>query len=112
MDILDLSGYADQWGHVRSLASSSVRRRHLTRANPYDQDYYNFYRVDMHKMIQDAATAAHGEGEPVTIKMDQSCESLDLETGCIAFSNGTSVQHDLVIGADGIGVSELRQQTQ
>lgn len=62
-------------------------------------------------MIQDAATDTQGEGEPVTIKMDHSCESLGLETGWVAFSNGTSVQHDLVIGADGIGVGEPRPRT-
>lgn len=31
------------------------------------------------------------------------CKGIDLGAGSIAFENGTTVQHDLIIGADGIG---------
>ena len=59
----------------------------------------------MHKMLHDTAIDTQGKGEPVTIKMGCTCELVDLETGLITFANGTSVQHDLIIGADGIGAS-------
>lgn len=31
------------------------------------------------------------------------CEEIDLQTGTIKFRNGVTAQHDLIIGADGIG---------
>ena len=38
------------------------------------------------------------------IEIDESqCETIDLESGTIKFTNGTSSHHDLIVGADGIG---------
>ncbi|KAL2839748.1 FAD/NAD(P)-binding domain-containing protein [Aspergillus pseudoustus] len=81
LDVLDLSGYADKWGH----------------------DYYNFYRVDMYRMLLSTATAAHGKGVPVTVAMDHICNFLDVELATVGFTNGLVVQHDLIVGADGVG---------
>lgn len=69
-----------------------------------EQAYYNFYRADMHEMLMEAATGP-GAGEPAKLLHNHSCQSMDSERGIISFSNGVSVRHDLVIGADGIGVS-------
>ncbi|KAF4218734.1 hypothetical protein CNMCM6457_003640 [Aspergillus fumigatiaffinis] len=85
LDHLDLSDYADRWGH----------------------DYYNFYRVDMHRMLWIAATS-QGDGEPAVVKMGHTCDFVNVETGQITFSNGITIQHDLVVGADGIG-SRIRR---
>lgn len=34
---------------------------------------------------------------------DDQCRDIDLQTGTITFENGETAQHDLIIGADGIG---------
>lgn len=34
-----------------------------------------------------------------------SCESIDYETGTVIFTNGRAVPVDLIVGADGVGVS-------
>lgn len=68
------------------------------------QPYYNFYRVDMHSMLMQGATGP-GDGQPAVLKLNHACKSVDHETGTVRFQNATSARHDLVIGADGVGVS-------
>ncbi|PKY04558.1 FAD/NAD(P)-binding domain-containing protein [Aspergillus campestris IBT 28561] len=84
-DVLEISNYTERWGY----------------------EHYNFYRKDMHRMLLEAAIGP-GEGKPATLKLDHSCKTLDLEKGSITFRNETTVQHDIIIGADGIG-SSVRQ---
>ncbi|OJI99629.1 hypothetical protein ASPVEDRAFT_26418 [Aspergillus versicolor CBS 583.65] len=86
IDVLDLSDYANTWGHPNT-----------------NKAYYNFYRVDMHRMLLTTATAARGDGTPVKIKMNHTCNFLDLEAGTVCFTNGLTAQHDLIVGADGVG---------
>lgn len=62
-----------------------------------------FHRVNMHEMLMKSATGP-GEGEPAKLVLNHACESVDHETGTIVFKNKVTVQHDLIIGADGIGV--------
>ncbi|KAJ4423611.1 hypothetical protein N0V82_001779 [Gnomoniopsis sp. IMI 355080] len=66
-------------------------------------EYYMFHRQYMHAMLKDSALQGEGEGEPAKLCVNHKCETLDVETGVITFANGHSAQHDLVIGADGIG---------
>jgi hypothetical protein len=56
-------------------------------------------------MLMEAATGP-GEGQPAVLRLNHTYETLDAEKGVISFTNGTSVQHDIVIGADGVGVSD------
>ncbi|KAI4679919.1 uncharacterized protein J4E88_005809 [Alternaria novae-zelandiae] len=44
-----------------------------------------------------------GEGMPVKLLVNHPCQSIHLPTNQITFSNNTTVRHDLIIGADGIG---------
>jgi len=64
-----------------------------------------FHRVDMHNMLMESATSERGEGPPAKLVLDHACEAIDLELGLITFKNGVTAKHDLVVGADGIGVS-------
>jgi salicylate hydroxylase len=52
------------------------------------------------------AATGPGEGQPAVLRLNHTYETLDAEKGVISFTNGTSVQHDIVIGADGVGVSD------
>ena len=42
------------------------------------------------------------------LRLQWQCEGIDLETGMISFANGATAQHDLVVGADGIGSAVRR----
>lgn len=59
---------------------------------------------------RDAGEAAsEPSGRPLDHQKDdyvtkrRQCKDINLETGVITFANGTTAQHDLIVGADGIG---------
>lgn len=68
------------------------------------QAYYNFYLMDMYAMLMECATGP-GKGEPCALRLHHACASVDYDTGRVTFSNGVTATHDLIVGADGIGVS-------
>ncbi|KAH6870838.1 hypothetical protein BKA58DRAFT_316469 [Alternaria rosae] len=81
VSVYDLDDYEERWGYV----------------------YNMFHRQYMHKMLMDCALQEEGAGTPVKLLVNHPCQSIDIPTGLIKFSNGSSAQHDLIIGADGIG---------
>ncbi|KAJ4989223.1 salicylate hydroxylase [Stagonosporopsis vannaccii] len=81
VSVYDLDDYEERWGYV----------------------YNMFHRQYMHKMLMDCALQEEGAGTPATLKVNHGCEMIDLESGKITFTNGTKAQHDLIVGADGIG---------
>ncbi|KAJ5919374.1 salicylate hydroxylase [Penicillium verhagenii] len=76
-----LDDYKERWGHV----------------------YNMFHRQKMHTMLLSTATSRNGNGEPAELKVLHKCVAIDLESSTITFENGLNAQHDLIIGADGIG---------
>ncbi|GLI80395.1 hypothetical protein PoHVEF18_008749 [Penicillium ochrochloron] len=64
--------------------------------------YYMFQRQCMHTMLKDSALG-EGEGVPAKLFMNHKCKEIDINTGQIVFENGKVANHDLIIGADGIG---------
>lgn len=56
----------------------------------------------MHRILLDAATG-EGKGTPAKLIVNHKCRDIDLETGVITFENDVSVQHEVIIGSDGIG---------
>ena len=62
----------------------------------------------MHAMFMEYAVGSEGEGTPAKLVVNHKCEDIDVETGLIRFSNGVTAQHDVVIGADGIGSATRR----
>ncbi|OJD33162.1 salicylate hydroxylase [Diplodia corticola] len=81
VSVYDLDDYEERWGYV----------------------YNMFHRQYMHAMLKDAAVGEAGKGEPATLHVHHKCKDIDVSAGRIEFENGKTVQHDLVIGADGIG---------
>lgn len=81
VSVYDLGDYEERWGHV----------------------YNMFHRQDMHAMLMEAAVGEDGEGKPALLKVNHKCQSIDLETNTITFANSSTAQHDLIVGADGIG---------
>ncbi|KAE8152645.1 hypothetical protein BDV25DRAFT_150799 [Aspergillus avenaceus] len=81
VSVYDLTDYEERWGYV----------------------YNMFHRQYMHAMLKDCALQDEGAGIPAKLKVNHACTDIDLSTGTITFSNETKAQHDLIIGADGIG---------
>ncbi|KAJ8114657.1 hypothetical protein OPT61_g3510 [Boeremia exigua] len=81
VSVYDLDDYKERWGYV----------------------YNMFHRQYMHKMLMDCALQEEGAGTPAQLKVNHGCQSIDLESGLITFTNGSTSQHDLIVGADGIG---------
>ncbi|KAJ5256769.1 hypothetical protein N7478_012873 [Penicillium angulare] len=81
VSVYDLSDYEKRWGYV----------------------YNMFHRQYMHAMLKDSALLEEGEGIPAKLILNHKCHEIDLQTNTITFENGTTAQHDLIIGADGIG---------
>ncbi|KAF4242427.1 hypothetical protein CNMCM6805_002940 [Aspergillus fumigatiaffinis] len=81
VSVYDLDGYEERWGYV----------------------YHMFHRQYMHAMLKDCAMQEEGEGTPVKLLVNHQCKDINLETGVITFANGKTAQHDLIVGADGIG---------
>ncbi|OBT90290.1 hypothetical protein VE02_03374 [Pseudogymnoascus sp. 03VT05] len=81
VSVYDLSDYEERWGYV----------------------YNMFHRQYMHAMLKDSALLEEGEGTPAVLKVNHRCRELDLSTNKITFENGVTAQHDLIVGADGIG---------
>ena len=65
-----------------------------------------FHRQYMHAMLMESAVG-EGEGVPASLVVNHKCTAIDLDAGVIFFENGRTAQHDVVIGADGIGVSAV-----
>ncbi|KAL1582557.1 hypothetical protein WHR41_08706 [Cladosporium halotolerans] len=76
-----LDDYEQRWGYV----------------------YNMFHRQYMHAMLKDSALGEEGKGSPAKLLVNHRCKDIDLDTNTITFENGVIAQHDLIIGADGIG---------
>ncbi|KAJ5128105.1 hypothetical protein N7448_008884 [Penicillium atrosanguineum] len=80
VSVYDLTDYEKRWGYV----------------------YNMFHRQYMHAMLKDSAMG-EGEGIPAKLVVNYRCLDIDMSTNTITFENGATAQHDLIIGADGIG---------
>lgn len=45
-----------------------------------------------------------GEGIPVTLVVNHRAKAIDCEAGKVTFEDGTTIEADLIVGADGIRV--------
>jgi salicylate hydroxylase len=81
VSVYDLEDYEKKWGYV----------------------YNMFHRQYMHRMLKGCAMQDEGEGTPVKLLVNHAAIDVDTATGEIKFVNGVSVQHDFIIGADGVG---------
>jgi len=62
----------------------------------------------MHEMLMDSAMGPSHPGIPAILKLNHRCSEINHHTGFVTFENKVQAQHDLIIGADGIG-SQVRR---
>lgn len=98
----------DEAFHIYSTEGKIVNRIPLLSKKEYGGDRMIYHRMDLHETLKHFATRSEGEGEPAEIRTSSGVDSCDSEAGIVTLKDGTTVQSDLVIGADGIK-STLRQ---
>jgi len=52
-----------------------------------------------------------GHGTPTTLHLGRRVASVDPATATITFKDGSTIQGDVVLGADGVGVSNRNRDT-
>jgi 2-polyprenyl-6-methoxyphenol hydroxylase-like FAD-dependent oxidoreductase len=63
---------------------------------------WNFYhRVDAHNSLKELATDPELPGKPAVIKLASQVVDLDCDSGVLTLKDGTTIQKDLVVVADG-----------
>lgn len=68
---------------------------------------WSFHRVDLHKGLLDLAVEPDDEkGFPVKIRLSCEAKEVDFANGRIVLSDGSCVEKDLIVVADGAHVSE------
>ena len=66
------------------------------------------HRVRLHEELKRLATATERAGTPAILKTSSPVIDVDPSTATVKFEDGTSVSGDLVLGADGVSVSQLK----
>ena len=59
----------------------------------------------MHRMLLKSATEEAGEGPPCKLEVNHKAADVDCEARTVTFENGVTITADLIIGADGVSVS-------
>ena len=59
----------------------------------------------MHQALRDHAMRTDGPGTPAKLHLGKRVASVDPAKATITFKDGSSAQGDVVLGADGVGVS-------
>lgn len=65
-----------------------------------------WHRVQLHEALKRQAVASDGLGPPVVLEKAAKVCNVDAETTTITLQNGTKITGDLVLRADGVGVSD------
>lgn len=71
------------------------------------QKYLLAHRVDLHTQLKEVATSQQGTGFPVDLVTGAAVVDVDVENNTLFFKDGTKVQADLIVGADGVHVRSL-----
>ena len=67
----------------------------------YGNEWYFYHRVDMHKELRSMAEDPELENKASVIRLGCQVVDIDVEEGIITLKDGTTVQKDLIVVADG-----------
>jgi salicylate hydroxylase len=68
----------------------------------FGADRLLYHRQDLHDALRQAATSSTLAGSPAIIRTSSAVKACDCESGRVFLADGSAIQGDVVIGADGI----------
>ena len=68
----------------------------------YGAPYLLSHRVDLHEALREMAISSNGPGKPAQIINGAHIISYDAEAGSVTLANGSILNADLIIAADGV----------
>lgn len=68
----------------------------------YGADRMVYHRRDIHDTMKEYATRTQGFGEPAEIRTLSVVVACNVDTGVVTLKDGSTIQGDVIIGADGI----------
>jgi salicylate hydroxylase len=71
----------------------------------YGYPFNAYHRIDLHKKLREMATTCGAQ-----IRLGSEVKDANSKDGVITFTNGESLQKDLLVLANGVKVSSLRQE--
>ncbi|QSZ29965.1 hypothetical protein DSL72_004483 [Monilinia vaccinii-corymbosi] len=75
----------------------------------FGSGYFYSHRVDLHAELMLLATQEEGQGTPAMIQNKSEVVGYNTETGSVTLANGTTMTADLIVGADGIHSSAVKE---
>jgi 2-polyprenyl-6-methoxyphenol hydroxylase-like FAD-dependent oxidoreductase len=82
-----------------------VKEMDLTIPNKmWQHPWHLVHRVSLHEKLKEVATSDNGPGVAPTLQTSSRVVEVDPEAGRVIFEDGSSIDADVVIGADGIYV--------
>ncbi|VZH94270.1 unnamed protein product [Fusarium fujikuroi] len=84
-------------------ANEVVRDADITEANKiWQHPWHLVHRVRLHQELKRLATSPEGSGTPAVLRTSSRVIDVDTETATVFLEDGSQVQGDLVVGADGV----------
>ncbi|KAH7170583.1 hypothetical protein EDB81DRAFT_941469 [Dactylonectria macrodidyma] len=95
----NLMSYYNEFQH----SGAVIKKMDLTGPNKQWQHPWQLvHRVGLHDALKKAATDTNGPGKAAVLKTASKVEDVDPAKGTITLADGTTVEADLILGADGI----------
>jgi 2-polyprenyl-6-methoxyphenol hydroxylase-like FAD-dependent oxidoreductase len=98
--MLGLAEFAPTGGEERAVDLTAVNRM-------WQHPWHIIHRALLHNKLREAATTETGPGSPAVLHTSAKVTSVDCEAGRIILADGTSIDADVIVGADGIYVSNI-----
>jgi 2-polyprenyl-6-methoxyphenol hydroxylase-like FAD-dependent oxidoreductase len=71
-------------------------------AGRWQNKWFLAHRAHLHKHLKEVATSIDGKGRPVLVHTSSKVAKADPHRGTIVLLDGTQIQGDLIVGADGV----------
>ncbi|KAM3067751.1 hypothetical protein ACMFMG_011487 [Clarireedia jacksonii] len=75
----------------------------------YGADFFFSHRVDLHEELMRLATGEEGEGIPARVRNRAEVEKYNAEAGTVTLKDGSTLSADLIIGADGVHSTAVKE---
>ncbi|OBR03126.1 FAD binding domain protein [Colletotrichum higginsianum IMI 349063] len=82
--------------------ADKVREAAVRPAPSPETNIYFIHRADLHSALKRKAVGLDGEGKPIDLRLGCQVKKIDHTTATVTLTDGTTVEGDVIIGADGV----------